>query len=194
MAAQAVRTERGLIASMCTAACVYLLPPDPAQPAEVREGPLRKQSPLECFRKDFLHERSAQGKPVNPASAAGHAEARAAFNALSPEQVAVYDARAETSAAAARLARQKRKNRRQQPHGPSDGPLALTDAADEQICEDGGRGSAEPPVQLSLVHVGTPVPDIRQLDKAVPSDGDILNPGMVAKYFEATRGTTAAMG
>ena len=93
------------------------------------------------------------------------------------------------------LARQKRKNRRQQPHGPSDGPLALTGAADEQICEDGGRGSAEPPVQLSLVHVGTPVPDIRQLDKAVPADSDILNPGMVAKYFdEATRGSTAAMG
>ena len=44
------------------------------------------------------------------------------------------------------------------------------------------------PVHLNLVHAGTPVSDIRQLDKAVPSYGDIIDPGMVAKYFEATMG------
>ena len=50
MAAQAVHAERELIASTLQPPAVPL-PPDPAQPAEVREGPLRKQTPLECFRK-----------------------------------------------------------------------------------------------------------------------------------------------
>ena len=139
---------------------------------------LRKQTPFELFRKDYLADQAALGRRLNVVKEEVRQECRLAFEQLSEGWVSHYHEASAASAAASRIARAQRRA------GPllASPPAAAADAvvlASTAIMVP----PEHQPAELLAEYLGPPTDPAHDEEDPLP-----LHPGFIADYFKKEKG------